>query len=83
MTHKEIYKLANELSNEDLCLLMDICGDRFEIYLGKQGRVCVMTTIESVVMNGPCVQINTTLDIDGIREDTVGDIVSIHERDRP
>lgn len=70
MTNTEICKLANELSNDDFCALMNIFGDRMEIYIGKLGNRCVTADIDSVMMNGCGIQVNTTLaDLDDIRED--------------
>ena len=69
MTNKEIFKLANKLSNEDFCALMNIFGDKIEIYLGSLGKRLVSADFGSAGMNGPIIQVNTTMvDLDDIRE---------------
>ena len=66
----EILAIANSLSNDDLCLLLNVLGDRVDIYLGLLGRVCIETEFSSACLNGARIQVNTTLsDLDDVRED--------------
>ena len=66
----EIIDLANTLSNEDLCTLINAVASRLDIYVGSLGRVCISTEVEHACMNGMTVQINTVMaQLDDMRED--------------
>lgn len=67
---EEILELANSLSNADLCQLLNILGDRLDIYLGQLGRVCIETEFTTAFMNGSRIQVNTTLsELEDVRHD--------------
>tara|TARA_B100000767_G_C19332936_1_gene356459 strand:+ start:238 stop:519 length:282 start_codon:yes stop_codon:yes gene_type:complete len=67
----EIIDLANTLSNEDLCTLINAVASRLDIYVGSLGRVCISTEVEHACMNGMTVQINTVMaQLDDMREDS-------------
>jgi hypothetical protein len=68
-THKEIIELANTLSNEDLCTLINAVAPRLNIYLGSMGGVCISTEVGYACLNGMTVQINTEMaQLDDMRE---------------
>ena len=67
----EIIDLANTLSNEDLCTLINAVASRLDIYVGSLGRVCISTEVEHACMNGMTVQINTVMaQLDDMRQDS-------------
>lgn len=67
----EIIDLANTLSNEDLCTLINAVASRLDIYVGSLGRVCISSEVEHACMNGMTVQINTVMaQLDDMREDS-------------
>ena len=69
MKHSEILEIANSLSNEDICHLIFILSDRIDVYIGKMDRMQIASTISSVCLNGPTVQINLeTAELDDMRE---------------
>jgi len=68
---EEIITLANTLSNEDLCTLINAVASRLNIYVGSMGRVCISSEVEHACLNGMTVQINTTMaQLDDMREDS-------------
>ena len=68
--HEKMLKLANSLSNDDLCRLLNILGDRLHIQLGVLGRFCIETEFYTAFLNGSRIQVNTTLSVlDDVRED--------------
>ncbi len=68
---EEIIELANTLSNEDLCTLINAVAPRLDIYVGLMGRVCISSEVEHACMNGMTVQINTVMaQLDDMREDS-------------
>jgi hypothetical protein len=69
-THIEIIELANTLSNEDLCTLINAVAPRLDIYVGSMGRVQISTEVEHASLNGMTVQINTAMaQLEDMRED--------------
>tara|TARA_B110000977_G_C10649906_1_gene327536 strand:- start:26 stop:310 length:285 start_codon:yes stop_codon:yes gene_type:complete len=66
----EIIDLANTLSNEDLCTLINAVAPRLNIYVGSMGRVCISSEVGHACLNGMTVQINTEMaQLDDMRED--------------
>ena len=75
----EIIDLANTLSNEDLCTLINAVASRLDIYVGSLGRVCISTEVEHACMNGMTVQINTVMaQLDDMRQDSGIELSLIH-----
>ena len=69
-SHQDIINLANTLSNDDLCALINAVSSRLEVNLGSIGLVCISTEVEYAHMNGMTVQVNTTMaQLEDIRED--------------
>jgi len=67
----KIINLANTLSNDDLCTLINAVAPRLDIYVGSMGKVCISTEVDNACMNGMTVQINTTMaQLDDISEDS-------------
>jgi hypothetical protein len=68
---EEIIELANTLSNEDLCTLINAVAPRLDIFVGSMGNVCISTEVENACMNGMTVQINSVMaQLDDMREDS-------------
>ena len=66
----DVIEIFNSLSNNDLCKLINMMGDRADIYIGCLGRTCISTEITWACMNGAGIQINTKLsELEDIRED--------------
>jgi len=61
MKDRKIVKLANNLSNEDLCMLFNMTSDRFRIHVGKLGDIIIGTEARWASLNGVMIQINTEL----------------------
>ena len=60
---KDLIKLAKELSNEDMCELINLFADKIDIYVGMS-PLNVLRSAEldreiPCVMNGNVIQINT------------------------
>jgi hypothetical protein len=67
----KIINLANTLSNDDLCTLINAVAPRLDIYVGSMGKVCISTEVDNACMNGMTVQINTTMaQLDDMRDDS-------------
>ena len=60
---KDLIKLANELSNDDMCQLINIFSDRIDIYIGMYPlnvlRSAELNKENPCVMNGAVIQLNT------------------------
>ena len=66
MNLQEVVKLSNQLSQEDVCQLIEILAPRLDVYVGLAGNRCVSGEVESVCMNGPVVQINLDCDLSNL-----------------
>jgi|TARA_R110002124_G_scaffold83432_2_gene218445 hypothetical protein len=63
---KELIKIANELSNKDMCDLINIFSDRIDVFLGvhvkgdKKIQVSFQLSKERPCsLNGACLQLNS------------------------
>jgi hypothetical protein len=55
---EKVLGIANSLSNEEICNLIEVLSDRMSVYIGKHNSVMLSSEIESVCLNGCNVQIN-------------------------
>ena len=55
---EKLVSIANKLSNEEICSLIEILSDRMSVYIGTHNSVMLSSGIESVCLNGCNVQIN-------------------------
>ena len=54
----KVLGIANSLSNEEICNLIEVLSDRMSVYIGTHNSVMLSSGIESVCLNGCNVQIN-------------------------
>jgi len=67
---EEMFDLANDLSNEDLCFLINCMSNRFEVYFGSLAMCALSSEVMDASMNGTVVQINCMkAELDDLRED--------------
>jgi len=65
-----VIDIFNNMSNEELALFMEMASARTNIYVGKIGKHCISSKIESAHTNGIEVQVNLELtDLDCMTED--------------
>ena len=53
--------LANNLTNEEACQLINIFSNRCDVYIGLLGNCCISSGISWAGMNGATIQINLEL----------------------
>jgi len=71
MEQEKLVDIANSLSNEDLCHLISMLADRFDVYYGCHNKVMLSSGVEFACPNGATVQINCkTADLEDLKEDT-------------
>ena len=65
----DIGELANNLSNNQICELLNRVGSRLDIFYGLHNMCCLSSEFSSACMNGPSIQINCeTADLDDLIE---------------
>ena len=70
MKTAKIISFANDCSNEDLCLLINIMANRLECFFGSLNRCQLSSEIQSACMNGSMIQLNCkTVALDDISHD--------------
>ena len=65
---KELIDLANNLSNVDICFLLNALSNKqIDIFLGMLGNTCVSTELSHVTLNGTDLQLNAkSCDLDDL-----------------
>jgi hypothetical protein len=58
MDHKKILDIANDLSNEDICELINLVGDRLDVFFGCLNGHQLSSGVAWATMNGTLIQIN-------------------------
>ncbi len=58
MNKRDLVELANNLSNQNICDLIDMLAPRIDVYIGISSGVCITSSISHSVLNGTLVQIN-------------------------
>ena len=67
---KELLDFANDLSNEDLCFLINCMANRCEVYFGSLAKCVLSSEVMDACINGTIVQINCkNAELDDLRED--------------
>ncbi len=67
---EELLDFANDLSNEDLCFLINCMANRCEVYFGSLAMCVLSSEVRDACMNGTVVQINCmNVELDDLRED--------------
>jgi|TARA_R100000482_G_C5082827_1_gene126961 hypothetical protein len=59
MKTEELLDIANSLSNDDLCTLINMVSDRLFVFYGVHDNMQQMSDVTFACMNGASVQINT------------------------
>jgi len=65
MTTDELVNLANSLSNDDVCFLLNALSERMSVFYGCRNRVALTSDVGSVCTNGVSIQINTVIEEGG------------------
>ena len=66
----DIGELANNLSNAQICNLLNRIGNRLEIYYGLHNMCCLSSEFRHAAINGPVIQINCeTAQLNDLSED--------------
>lgn len=69
-SREELFDMANDLSNEDLCFLINCMSNRLEVYFGSLAMCCLSSDVMGASINGTVVQINCmNAELDDLRED--------------
>ena len=58
MEHKKLLDIANDLSNEDICELINLVGDRLDVFFGCLNGRQLGSGVAFATMNGTVIQIN-------------------------
>lgn len=67
---EELFDMANDLSNEDICFLINCMSNRFEVYFGSLAMCVLSSEVRDACMNGTVVQINCmNAELDDLRDD--------------
>jgi len=61
MTTDELVNLANSLSNDDVCFLLNALSDRMSVFYGCLNRVVELGGVASVCTNGVSIQIDCSV----------------------
>tara|TARA_Y100000361_G_scaffold115837_1_gene106640 strand:- start:156 stop:419 length:264 start_codon:yes stop_codon:yes gene_type:complete len=70
MNHSEVIDTANKLTNENICQLINIFCDRFDVFVGTMDDICITSPVSNAFMSGATIQINLeTSELKDMRED--------------
>ena len=70
MDHKKLLDIANDLSNENICELINIVADRLDVFFGCLNGHQLGSGVTSASMNGPLIQINCdSADLEDLTDD--------------
>ena len=70
MQKAKLLNIANDLSNQDICDLINMVAPRLHIYYGKLNMHCLSAGVHFAVLNGHQIQINSeTAVFDDLSED--------------
>lgn len=58
MNNEKLVEIANNLSNENICDLINIIAPRLDVFFGKLNRHCLSSGVDFACMNGATIQIN-------------------------
>ena len=59
MKTEDLLEIANSLSNDDLCHLLNMVSDRLFVFYGVHDKMQQSSNVTFACLNGACVQINT------------------------
>jgi len=70
MEHKKLLDIANDLSNENICDLINLVSDRFDVFFGCLNGHQLGSGVASASMNGTLIQINCdSADLEDLTDD--------------
>jgi|TARA_R100000455_G_C6231658_1_gene93083 hypothetical protein len=70
MDQDKLIAIANDLTNEDICELINMVAPRLDVYFGILNNHCFASEVSFACMNGCVVQINCkSADLDDLAED--------------
>jgi hypothetical protein len=70
MEHQELLDIANELSNENICDLINMVAPRLDVFFGSLNRHSLSSGVAFAGMNGTIIQVNCeTADLEDLAED--------------
>ena len=58
MEHQELLDIANDLSNENICDLINMVAPRLDVYFGLLNMRCLSSGVSFASMNGTIIQVN-------------------------
>ena len=61
MKHEKLIEIANDLSNNDLCMLINIVAERLNVFIGSTDKIQLtgeLSLENPACLNGASVQIN-------------------------
>jgi hypothetical protein len=58
MEHQKLLDIVNDLSNENICDLINLLSDRFDVFFGCLNGHQLSSGVASATMNGTLIQIN-------------------------
>tara|TARA_Y100001951_G_C11059577_1_gene140049 strand:- start:116 stop:376 length:261 start_codon:yes stop_codon:yes gene_type:complete len=61
MKHEKLIEIANDLSNNDLCMLINIVAERLNVFIGSTDKIQLtgeLSMENPACLNGASVQIN-------------------------
>ena len=58
MNNEKLLEIANNLSNENICDLINIIAPRLDVFFGKLNRHSLSSGVDFACMNGATIQIN-------------------------
>ena len=70
MDQDKLMAIANDLTNEDICELINMVAPRLDVYFGILNNHCFASEVSFACINGGVVQINCkSADLDDLAED--------------
>jgi len=69
MDQEKIMAIANDLTNEDICDLINMVAPRLDVFFGSLNRHCLSSGVAFAGMNGTIIQINCeTADLEDLAD---------------
>ena len=70
MDQEKIMAIANDLTNEDICDLINMVAPRLDVYFGLLNMRCLSSGVSFASMNGTIIQVNCeTADLEDLADD--------------
>jgi len=70
MEHQELLDIANDLSNENICDLINMVAPRLDVYFGLLNMRCLSSGVSFASMNGTIIQVNCeSADLEDLADD--------------